>query len=136
MPGEARRPVPSDESLSLLPEARRQSNFSIKKIYFKKYFGDWGSWRAVPYKVFCCSLPIAPGARAASVGSSGVSCRAGGGQFSEPRWPQKCFLTAFPEAGGVRSGLGGGGCWGERIAHHPLLPPGTRPSWPGLALGS
>ena len=108
---------------SSLPEAKRQRDCSIKKEkYCQKYFRDWGSWKAASHKVFCSRLSISPRAWEAPLGTSCGSCRQKG-QFSEPRWPQKCFLTAFPKGGGV--------AW--RIAHHPVLPPAPVPPFLALA---
>lgn len=60
MPGAARRPVPSDESLSFLPEARRQSNFSIKKNILKSTLEIGGVGEQFLTRSFAALSPSLP----------------------------------------------------------------------------
>ena len=75
--------------LSFPLAVRMQRDFSIKK---KKYFRDWGSWRAFPYKV-----PIAPGARAASMGDNRASPRQS--SSPSPGGLRNASRQLFPEPG-------------------------------------
>ena len=109
----------------------------LKNIYFKKYFRDWGSWRAVPYKVFSLHAPHHSRRPGSLCGNQRCELQTGGWAVLRAQVASEMLPDSFCRSwwGEVRAWRGRGG-WGGRIAHHPLLPPGTRPSWPGLALGS